>query len=260
MPPTPEDAYPAYSYLSGTGSLLIDRSHLENFDVSGFTNFLQSEGWVIAYQTTIPITFDALAPFDVVMIPTNSGPIGVVTPFVSSELDAFQEYVDQGGAVWIFHDGGVDRSPSGVNTLGAIFGSTFQADVLRDSTNNEGSLVWPTIHLLTTHPTTQDVTSYGYYGGTCLTVTTPSIVVASGDNDTYGFTTCSSFPVVMSAFDNGGRGVFSGDITPLHPSYYPSNLRAEEQLLLQNIANWLLGPPPSAVQSHTWGSIKSRHR
>lgn len=73
MPPTPEDAYPAYSYLSGTGSLLIDRSHLENFDVSGFTNFLQSEGWVIAYQTTIPITFDALAPFDVVMIPTNPG-------------------------------------------------------------------------------------------------------------------------------------------------------------------------------------------
>ena len=47
-----------------------------------------------------------------------------------------------------------------------------------------------------------------------------------------------------------GRVVFAGDITPLHPSYYPSLLRGEEQLLLSNIVDWLApgsNTPPVAL-------------
>jgi hypothetical protein len=65
----------------------------------------------------------------------------------------------------------------------------------------------------------------------------------------------------LATYEAGGRVVFAGDISPLVPSRYPEGLRDEEELLLQNIANWLaqLNEPTSATEA-SWGTLKRLYR
>jgi hypothetical protein len=177
--------------------------------------------------------------------------------FAPSEVAAVTGFVAGGGGLWLFHE--TLRDPSGINSVAAEFGVLFQNDYVRDPSNNEGQLFWPTIYLLAKHPITQGVASYGYYSGCCLIVGAPSAVIGMGDDDAYS-AACPSFPPTLAAFEDVGRVVFSGDIVPLSEAYYPERLRDEEELLLQNIANWLLGPPPNGVESETWGKVKARFR
>jgi hypothetical protein len=134
----------------------------------------------------------------------------------------------------------------------------FFQDIISDSTTNESQPLWPTIYNLSLHPITQGITSYGYYGGCCLIATPPSTIVGRGDDDAAS-SQCPSLPGTLAASEASGRVVFSGDITPLHPSYYPENLRPEDELLLQNIANWLSGNLPTGTQSTSWGSVKASY-
>jgi hypothetical protein len=253
--PVAGEEVPEVFALQGTGSILIDRSHLEGFNVNGFMGFLQSQGWTVTQNEEYPITIDILASHDVVIIPTA---LNSVYPFSLEEVEAFSTYLDNGGGLWLFHDSLND--PSGINSLSIGLGVSFYNDQVRDSTDNEGAAFWPRISDLQDHPITKGVTSYGYYGGCCLAATTPAQSVASGDEDAYS-ATCPSAPPVLAAYESAGRVVFAGDITPLHPNYYPSQLRDEEELLLQNIANWLAHlDAPNAVESETWGRVKARFR
>lgn len=246
------------SVLVGTGTLLIDRSHGNGFNVGGFTSYLSANGWVVSDFTVGPITESALDGIDVLMVPTRSAGLGPIFPFSTAEVAAVQSFLSKGKGLWVLHD---NDDPSGVNTLSTSFGVTFRYDFVRDPSNNEGELYWPTVYLLGDHPVMEGVTSYGYYLGDCLTIETPASMLAQGDNDAYSlYCPAGTLPSVMAAWQNSGRALFAGDITTLHPSYYPSLLRAEEQLLLQNIANWLLGPPPNAVETETWGRVKARFR
>lgn len=261
-PPSPEVAHPAYSFLTGTGSLLIERSHQGTFDVSGFTSFLESQGWVVDEQTVYPITAEALAPYDILMVPARVPGFDLgIWPFTAEEQSAIQNYVAGGRGLWVFHEA-PNENATGVNSLSSLFGVVFYADFLRDSTNNEGVLNWPTIHLLQPSAITSSVSSFGYYFGTCLSGSAPAVVVATGDDDTYSYYVpgCTGYPPVLAAYEAGGRAVFCGDNTPLYPGYYPGALREEEQQLLQNIASWLLGPPPNANAQTSWGQIKAEFR
>lgn len=244
------------SALVGTGTLLIDRSHANSFDVSGFTDFLAASGWVVAELTTGPITSAALANADVLMVPVRRPGFGSIFPFTATEVSAIQDFLAAGNGLWVLHD---NVDPTGVNTLASAFGVTFRYDYIQDATNNEGEVYWPTIRLLEEHPVTNGVQSYGYYLGACLDIQPPSSVIARADADAYSFfCPAGSRPPTMAAWSGGGRALFSGDSTPLHPNYYLPRLRAEEQLLLQNIVNWLLGSQPTASSSTSWGSMKSR--
>jgi hypothetical protein len=215
-----------------TGKLLIDLSHKAGLDVSGFTDFLQSQGWTIDEVTTGPITESVLHPYDIFMI------LGVNESFSPAEISAVNAYVRNGGGLWIFHE--FQRDASQVNAVSNQFGVTFNNDEPRDPTNNEGEDFWPTIHLLQSHEITEGVSSYGYYAGASLNVRSPATIIATGDNDTSS-EAYSSFPPVLAAATIGnGRVVFSGDQTPLHPSYYGIRLRDEERLLLSNIVEWLV--------------------
>jgi len=230
--------------------------------VSGFTNFLASQGWVIDEQTVYPITAEALAPYDILMVPVRPSGVGPgIWPFTAGEQAVIQGYLDEGNGLWLFHEG-PSANPAGVNSLASLFGVEFFADFLRDSTNNEGVPIWPTIHVLTPHATTDEVLSFGYYGGTCLSMEAPALAIATGDEDTYSFYEpgCTGYPPVLAAYEVGGRVMFCGDNTPLHSTYYPGQLREEEQRLLQNIACWLLGPPPNANAQTSWGQIKVEFR
>lgn len=254
--PPAEPFAPAPSILVGTGNLLIVRSHNNNFDVSGFTTFLASEGWVINQHLSGPVTDSVLAGHDVLMVPTRNSN-DPTPPYTLAERAAIRAFLDAGHGMWVFND---ITSPSGINTLAEEYGVSFQYDVVRDPSNNEGLLTWPTIHQLAAHPITSSVGSYGYYGGDCLIVSPPGEIVARADEDAYSvYCPEGTRPPVLVVFETGGRAVFAGDITPLHPNWYPDMLRPEEQLLLQNIVNWLLGRTPTATLPSSWGSVKAAY-
>jgi hypothetical protein len=181
-----------------------------------------------------------------------------MSAFTAAEVAAVTDFVSDGGGLWLFHE--FERDPSGINSVSGAFGVQFYQDVVRDSSDNEGQVFWPTIHLLTEHPTTEGVASYGYYAGCCLSVALPSLAVGNGDDDTFS-TNCPTFTPTLAAYEAGGRVVFAGDISPLVPSRYPEGLRDEEELLLQNIANWLaqLNEPTSATEA-SWGTLKRLYR
>lgn len=244
------------SALVGTGSLLIDRSHGNNFEVNGFTDFLASQGWTIAEHQSGTITESTLQGYDILMVPMRNFS-GALTPYTTSEVGAIQAFLASGGGLWNLFD---SNDPTGTNTLSSTFGVEFQADIIRDPTNNEGREYWPTIHEMAPHPTVSSVDSFGYYLGACLVVSAPAFTVGRGDEDSYsGFCPEGTRPAALAAWESAGRAVFCGDQTPTHPNYYPERLRAEEQLLLQSIVNWLLGPEPNATAPASWGTLKGAY-
>jgi hypothetical protein len=221
-------------------TMLIDRTHGQWFDVSGFTDYLVSQGWTVDEVTTGPITSATLSGYDVFMIPCRMD-----TNFTPSEANAVADYVNGGAGVWIFgeYKGLDDVLP---NVVAAPFGIEFNEDMVYDPTDNEGYDFWPIIHLLEPHPITEGVSSFGYYAGCSLDVAPPSIVIGKGDDDAYSdFYPAGYYPPVLAIANYGaGRVVAIGDNTPLHPSYYPDELREEERLLLSNIAVWLSQKEP----------------
>jgi hypothetical protein len=242
------------SVLTGTGSILIDRVHGGAFNVSGFMNFLASQGWVIAEHWSGPITSEVLSGYDILLVPTRTS-FGPTNPYSPSEVAAVQAFLQSGEGLWMPHD---NKIPDGFNSLSQTLGVTFQSDYIRDPTNNEGELFWPTIYLLDPHPVTVGVDSYGVYLGDCLTATAPARLIGRADDDAYSlYCPAGTRPGTLAVWEGNGRAVFSSDITPLHPNYYPSLLRPEEQLLLQNTVNWLLGSTPTATSPTTWGAVKS---
>lgn len=251
-PADPQPAIP--SVLVATGRLLIDRSHNEYFDVGGFTGFLASHGWVIAENSAAPITDSTLQVQDILLIPTRSI-YSTMTPFSPAEVAAIQSFLAGGKGLWVLSD---NVDPSAVNTLATAFGVTFRYDFVQDPSNNEGVSFWPTIYMFAEHPIIGTIESYGYYLGDCLTVGSPSEAIARADGDSYSlYCPAGSYPPTLAAWSAAGRAVFSGDVTPLSPSYFPSRLREEEQLLRQNIVNWLIGAPPTATSPRSWGSVKA---
>jgi hypothetical protein len=254
-PLPPGSEVPEVIALSSIGSLLVDRSHGEDFNVAGLTGFLQSEGWTIGALGTRPITESMLSGWDVFMVPVRlTAPI---LAFSSAEVASISNYLSQGGGLWLFHE--FDQNPSGINSLSASFGVSFYQDRISDATNNEGHVLSPTIHLLEGHRITEGVSSYGYYAGCCLSVNPPGATIGRGDDDAFS-SNCASYPATLAVYESTGRIVFSGDMTPLHPSYYPELLRSEEELLLQNIVNWLAQKPTTATGATSWGSIKALYR
>jgi hypothetical protein len=222
--------------LISTCSMLVDQSHDQSFDVSGFTDYLVSQGWTVDHFTTGPLTEADLAPYGVLFVPTRWG-AGGGTPFTPSEVAAVQAFVDGGKGLLVCHE--AEKDPTMANGLGGAFGVEFFEDMVLDPTDNEeGNDFWPTIHELMPHPVTAGVTEYGLYAGCCLDAVGPAEVVATGDDDAYS-ANCPSYPPVLAVYEGAGRAVFMGDSTPFHPNNYPDDLDADEILLLDNIADWL---------------------
>jgi hypothetical protein len=219
------------SLSAPTGRLLVDRSHGGFFAVSGFTDFLVSEGWEVVVFEEGPITEQVLTGFDILMSAYR------MHEFDDAEISAVESYIKSGGGLWVLHDH--NTGPTAANSLSSHFGVTFNRDVIGDLTDRRGLYIWPNIHVLDEHPITDGVSSFGYYAGCSLNVNAPAVVIASGDDDAYS-ANYSSFPPVMAVTTIcRGRAVFVGDHTPLHPNYYPEKLDEEEQLLLMNIVNWI---------------------
>lgn len=245
------------SQRAGTGSILIDRSHGGNDFVNGFTDDLASQGWVIAEHPSGggPVTASVLAGYDILMVTISWIPDAPMTAWTSEEVEAVRTFLySGGGALWMLHH---NRNPFSANSLAQAFGVNFKYDLVRDPTNNEGSDTHPTIHVLEQHPIFEGVSSYGYYGGDCVTAVAPVFIKARGDDDAYSLNCpVGTRPGTLAVMDFNGRAVFSGNNSPLSPARH-ATLRPEERLLLHNIANWLIQDATTAASPTTWGSVKA---
>ncbi len=254
--PQSSSGQPAASVPVNVGSLLIDRTHGQDFAVSGFTDYLQTNGWTVDTAITGPITAATLGPYDILLIPTKiTGSIGV---FSAAEQTAVTSWVTGGGGIWGIHEAHEppihDGDPTGIDSITTNFGVTFNADLLTDPTNNEGNVMFPTIHNLDVHPVTQGINNFGYYMGASLNVSLPAETIAKGDDDTTS--AVGAFPPVLAVAEMGsGCGVFYGDVSRLHPGNYPSQLDADEIRLLDNIVDWLIECGPEPVPNLTY-SVK----
>ncbi len=236
--------------VTNASSILVDRTHGQQFDEQGFSNYLLSLGWRIDRNQVSPITPELLEGYDIFFT------VQCHSAWLQSEIDAIVDYVNGGGALWFVGDDGSRPTAMFDNQLVSQFGVTFNGDRLYDPTDNENNdPSWPTIHSLETHPITNDVSSFGYYHGSSLNVSNPDYIIAMGDDDTYsneGFYT--SYPPVMAAVEFGsGRSVVVGDFSPWHAYRFPK-LSEEECLLLLNTAEWLATPIPIPTLSE-WGMI-----
>ncbi len=247
-------AFPATPPIAAR--LLVDRAHLGNFDVSGFTDHLTANGWIVGELVTGPVTAEALAGWDIYLIPvkTTAG----LSSFSEGEVDAVAAFLKDGGGLWAFHD--YTKDATGINSLTSRFGVSFHEDTVSDPTDNPGPgyEIIPLIQQISQHPITEGVDSFAYRAGCCLDVRSPAFVLAQGDEDAHS-TNCSSAPPVLAVTTEVGRAVFSGDITPLHPSYFPEYLTAAEIQLLINIANWL-AIAPVATEDMSWSTLKCLYR
>ncbi len=249
--------YPAFPTSPPIAArLLVDRAHLGNFDVSGFTDHLTANGWIVGELVTGPVTGETLAGWDIYLIPVKN--TAGLSSFSEGEVDAVAAFLKDGGGLWAFHE--YSRNPTGINSLTSRFGVSFHDDIISDPTDNPGPGYETTafIQNISQHPITEGVDSITYHAGCCLDVQSPAFVLAQGDEDAYSLN-CSSAPPVLAATSDVGRAVFCGDITPMHPSYFPEYLTASEIQLLINIANWL-AIAPVATEETSWSTLKCLYR
>ncbi len=249
----------APSVLAGTCSILVDRAHDQNFDISGFTDFLVSAGATVD-ENNDPITAATLAGYDILIVPNRLGTAGI-TAFTAAEAGAVADFVTAGAGLWAIHE--ANGNPDGIHSLVSQFGITYHMDNLSDPVDNRSANSnWPDITDIVAHPVTDGVSSFGYYFGPCFEVAAPSGPLAfAGPNASSPNCALGSTPPVLAAMELGaGRAVFGGDSTPLHPNWYPDQLDAEEELLLQNIINWLKGDASTPVTERSWGGVKAVYR
>jgi hypothetical protein len=239
--------------ITSSGKIAVDRSHGEDFDVSGFTNMLESQGWTVTELPSGPLTSVLLADQNVLLIPPD-----LLTPFSDAEADSVAAWVAAGRGLWAIQEFGSDQGP--MNAFASRFGVAYEAGIILDPVQNRGFPEWPNITDFAVHAIFDQVQAYGYYGGVCVTATSPAVVLAHASSAANS-PTCGPAPGVMAtATIDHGRVVFTGDASPLHPSYFPDELDASEQRLLENIANYLRasGGPTAAARS-SWARLKAMY-
>jgi hypothetical protein len=106
------------------------------------------------------------------------------TAFAAAEITAINAFMQNGGRVVVlgeFDDwGGVSTI---LNVLSAAHGITFNDDMVRDSTNNDGEDFWPLIYNLADDPLVRGVNTVVLYAGCSLSLSGPAVPLATGDAD-----------------------------------------------------------------------------
>ncbi len=219
-------------YADSPGAILVDRSHGQaEVDISGFTAYLVSQGWIVD-DATDSITSDVLSGHGVFLLVRPS------VDLTSAEVEAIASFVENGGGLWVLED---SASIIKSNSISSRFGVTFNSDaVINPKDYFSWKPYWPIIRDLEPHAITAGVSSFVYYGGCSLNVLSPAAVVATGGADAYSDRGIygNDPPVLAAAEAGSGRAVFIGDMTALSSTQYDA-LSDEHKQLLANIVDWL---------------------
>lgn len=241
-----------------TARLLVDRSHGQTFDVSGLTGYLEGHGWTIGEHTGGPINTAVLADWDILLVP-NRWNYESIDPFSADEVAAILAWWQQPRGLWLFHE--YSRSPEGINSLSAALGVQFHDDVCADPTDpiqpGYNTNFW--VRDLAAHPVFAGVEAFVYRAGCSLEVSWPAEVIATGDDDAHS-AYFPSYPPLLASREAPGRAIFCGDITPLHPTYFPEYLSLQDAQLVVNIAAWLADTGPVSTRSISLSGIKALYR
>ncbi len=235
-------------------SLLIDRGHSGDFNIGGLVTYLLEQGWTVN-ELHDPVTPEALAAYDVYLIPTKIGTNETIDQYTQDEALAVMAFVANGKGLWCFAE--YNGNQTGVNSVASQFGIEFQSSLITDPVNNvNGNENWPLITNIGMHPISAGVGSFGFIAGCCVGTSAMSTVVATcGPNASS--VECPNMPPVISVYENGGRAVFCGDITPLYPNF---DITEEHWLMLANTAEWLAVNQSVETEDMSWDNIKSLYR
>ena len=223
--------------------MVIDRSHGQTVDLSGFTSVLV--GWEVVgdqLDEIVPLTADVLNACNLLVVPQP-----VSSDFTDAEVALVHSYVEAGGGLWVLYD--ADAPQPNFNKLPAAFGVTFNPGVVTDYDWNSDTyidqLLVSTPYDLVSHPLFAGVTAFSYYRGVSLNPGSSPVVVTATTTARVDGVPQSEPPLLAAADVGTGHVVFVGDATPLEPSVYPV-LDPETKQLLDNIVTWLKKPeaPP----------------
>jgi hypothetical protein len=238
--------------------MVIDRSHGQQADVSGFAGVLVSKGWEVILDQRL--TEQVLSDCSLLVV-TQPG-----TEFTANEVAVVKSYVQNGGGLWVLYDAGLQP----LNALPAAFGVSFTGGLVESFHENGETfqtLTIPVPSAFQSHPLfskPSGVLDFVYQKGTSLFSSAypdssdPAadlqqifpLVVTAGDANAYDDSTWVSNPVVLVAAEVGaGHVLFMGDTslvgdtTPPEPSAQATR-QAANGSLVDNILDWLRKPEP----------------
>jgi len=266
------------------GKILFDESHNTYLSASitngysSFANLLRIEGYQVD-RSTSSLSFDDLKGNDILVI---ADPFTPPKPFSTSEIEAINKFVNEGGGLlligvgwsWVdYSHRSIDAFP--LNQISKEFGVSFNEDVISDPTNyyptgGEGN---PIFHVpyMTDHPTTKGINEISACGGNpcSLKIINNSVqVIIKGDEDSYtGYHSTHYYPagenppiVAVTEYGNG-KVVFLG-----HDGFFAnaddnedgiSNLYEYDNTQLGlNFMDWLVSsatpttPTPTSIENH----------
>jgi tetratricopeptide (TPR) repeat protein len=137
--------------------------------------------------------------------------------YSEEELTAIRTFVEEGGGLIIFSDGGDRMRELGItrpiNQVSTMFGIQFNQDEVNDPEKNIRALDSdPLIQTFARHPVTEGVETIAFLWGCSLTLTPPAIPLAFGNPTSYADGKKGKDVMVLAAADYGrGRVVAMGD-------------------------------------------------
>jgi tetratricopeptide (TPR) repeat protein len=137
--------------------------------------------------------------------------------YSEEELTAIKTFVEEGGGLIIFSDGGDRMRELGItrpiNQVSTMFGIQFNQDQVNDTENYiRATESDPLIQTFARHPVTEGVETIAFLWGCSLTLTPPAIPLAFGNPTSYADGKKGKDIVVLAAADYGrGRVVAMGD-------------------------------------------------
>ena len=239
--------------LAGTGiaraapKLVIDRSHGQTADVSGLTNVLEQQGWVVSEPGQPFLTGDALNPggalYDCSLLVVTQPSVELLVP----EVDTIEAYVQGGGGLWVILDA---YGPGPFDAVARRFGIGFNSDTVL-WVNPDPNVVMdpaetfevPIPPAVSSHPLFAGVTSFTYDGGASLNPDSSVGLVVNAPSFSWSDYYWGEAPILAAAQVGSGRVVCIGDLTPLEATVYPG-LGDGNKRLLDNVVAWLKKPEP----------------
>ncbi|ACJ16123.1 hypothetical protein, conserved [Thermococcus onnurineus NA1] len=209
--------------------VLIDASHgqyyVEEVGVNGLAEKVKSDlGWEVEINK-LPLTYDLLKEYDVVII---LNPKEDLTP---NEVAALQEYVENGGGLFIAGDWYKYSNVESLNAVVEKYGIKFNADELMDDDVNSGRPYYPFVGIYNTaHPAMKFVPEAWktYYNGQTLTISGEVTWLIKAYDTSYSVDANGNVvrgkgtnPIVAAAVEAGnGRIVAYGSSKAISDSYY----------------------------------------
>jgi len=239
-------------------TICFDHSHnnklsIESSSYSEFIDYIFSSGFKVGHIKQ-GISAEKLNVYNLFII---GCPFGLL--FDLEEIEIIEQYVKNGGSLFIISDGGGDHeNETNLNDIAEKFGFKFNSDFVLDSMNYIRLQDRPIIDIIEPHPISLEINKFVHSSGCSLFIDNTfnsdknieiNVVGYSGlnsflkiyDGETYIEKDIPKNPVLVAIKYYKGRIVGLGNISifsSLSSSYGYSAL--DNSLLLSNIINWLI--------------------